>query len=76
MRHHIGLIRTSYWVAALADFVCGAGVANTFWQNANWMEEFEEVDIRNIEAGDISPDGQGEIEIKNVINGRYFRTSL
>ncbi len=60
--------------AALADFICGAGEANTFCLNANWDKTPESVDIRNVVAGDAAPDGSGTIEIKRGIEvGHIFQ---
>lgn len=60
--------------AALADFICGAGEANTFRINANWSDAPESVDIRNVVAGDTAPDGSGNIEIKRGIEvGHIFQ---
>ena len=60
--------------AALADFVCGAGQTKQFVINANWQESITSVDIRNVEAGDPSPDGNGNLEIKRGIEvGHIFQ---
>ena len=60
--------------AALADFTCGAGEQNKLAINSNWPEEINAVDIRNVVAGDISPDGEGTLEIKRGIEvGHIFQ---
>ena len=60
--------------AALADFTCGAGEQNTLAINSNWSEEINAVDIRNVVAGDISPDGEGTLDIKRGIEvGHIFQ---
>ena len=60
--------------AALADFVCGANEHNQIIKNANWTKELPTADIRNVVAGDISPDGNGTLEIKRGIEvGHIFQ---
>lgn len=60
--------------AALADFICGAGTADTYLVNANWQEQPATADLRNVEAGDASPDGEGALEIKRGIEvGHIFQ---
>ena len=60
--------------AALADFVCGANENNKVIKNANWTSEVHSADIRNVVAGDISPDGNGTLEIKRGIEvGHIFQ---
>lgn len=60
--------------AALADFTCGAGEQNTLAINSNWSEEINAVDIRNVVAGDVSPDGEGTLDIKRGIEvGHIFQ---
>ena len=60
--------------AALADFVCGANAHNQVLKNANWSKEINTADIRNVVAGDISPDGNGTLEIKRGIEvGHIFQ---
>ena len=60
--------------AALADFTCGAGEQNKLAINSNWSEEINAVDIRNVVAGDVSPDGEGTLDIKRGIEvGHIFQ---
>ncbi|GGW86357.1 proline--tRNA ligase [Alteromonas halophila] len=60
--------------AALADFVCGGGEVNSVQINANWPQAITSVDIRNAQAGDPSPDGDGELTIKRGIEvGHIFQ---
>ena len=63
--------------AVLADFVCGANENDVHYTGANWerdAKEFQEADIRNVQAGDPSPDGQGTLEIKRGIEvGHIFQ---
>ncbi|RDV29290.1 proline--tRNA ligase [Alteromonas aestuariivivens] len=60
--------------AALVDFVCGAGKADTLLTNANWTDKPESADIRNVVAGDPSPDGNGVLDIKRGIEvGHIFQ---
>lgn len=60
--------------AALADFICGAGKTNHMQLNANWSNKPEIADIRNVMAGDASPDDNGQLEIKRGIEvGHIFQ---
>jgi len=62
--------------AAAANFVCGANRDGYHLKNANWesREKLNTVDIRNIEADDLSPCGQGSIQIKRGIEvGHIFQ---
>lgn len=63
-----------YSAAALADFVTGAGQPATLQTHANWASEPQQADIRNVEAGEPSPDGKGVLEIKRGIEvGHIFQ---
>jgi prolyl-tRNA synthetase len=63
--------------AHLSDFVCGANVNNHSFTGVNWQRDCGEInvqDIRNVVAGDPSPCGQGNIEIKRGIEvGHIFQ---
>ncbi len=63
--------------AHLSDFVCGANVNNQSFTGVNWQRDCGDInvqDIRNIVAGDPSPCGQGNIEIKRGIEvGHIFQ---
>ena len=64
-------------VAAMADFVCGANEADHHFTGANWGRDLPEpdlvADIRNVVAGDPSPDGQGVLAIQRGIEvGHVF----
>ena len=63
--------------AHLADFVCGANEAGFHYTGVNWARdavEFQVADIRNVKAGDASPDGKGTLEIKRGIEvGHIFQ---
>ncbi|NVJ65111.1 MAG: proline--tRNA ligase, partial [Gammaproteobacteria bacterium] len=63
--------------AILADFVCGANEDGYHLTGVNWQRDanFDEVfDLREVVAGDKSPDGQGELEIKRGIEvGHIFQ---
>jgi len=63
--------------AHLADFVCGANETDFHYTGVNWStdtDEFEVADIRNVIAGDASPDGKGTLEIKRGIEvGHIFQ---
>ena len=64
-------------VAAMSDFVCGANVADFHMTGVNWGRDLSEpdvvADIRNVVAGDPSPDGKGPLAIQRGIEvGHVF----
>ncbi|MRX28306.1 proline--tRNA ligase [Kangiella sp. HZ709] len=63
--------------ATLADFVCGANEDGFHFTGVNWERDasYSEVfDFREVVAGDKSPDGKGELEIKRGIEvGHIFQ---
>ena len=63
--------------AQLTDFVCGANRDGYHLTNVNWERDcgdFTVADIRNVVAGDPSPDGKGVLEIKRGIEvGHIFQ---
>ncbi|HET9341183.1 MAG TPA: proline--tRNA ligase [Casimicrobiaceae bacterium] len=64
-------------VAAMADFVCGANEAGFHLAGVNFGRDCREpdlvADIRNVVAGDPSPDGRGTLEILRGIEvGHVF----
>ncbi len=64
-------------VAQMADFVCGANEADFHFTGANWGRDLPEpdvvADIRNVVAGDPSPDGKGQLAIQRGIEvGHVF----
>lgn len=63
--------------ATIPNFICGANENDVHYINANWsrdVAEFSEFDLRNVEAGDVSPDGEGTLEIKRGIEvGHIFQ---
>lgn len=64
-------------VAAMSDFVCGANEADFHYTGANWGRDMPEpmvADIRNVTAGDSSPDGKGVLAIQRGIEvGHVFQ---
>ena len=64
-------------VAALADFVCGANEEGHHLSGVNWGRDAPEpqaADIRNVVAGDPSPDGKGTLDIVRGIEvGHIFQ---
>jgi len=64
-------------VAAMSDFICGANEAGFHLTGVNFgrdLPEPEVADIRNVVAGDSSPDGQGTLEILRGIEvGHIFQ---
>ncbi len=64
-------------VAVLADFACGANRDDYHLTGVNWERDCplpRVEDIRNVVAGDPSPDGQGELGIRRGIEvGHIFQ---
>ncbi len=64
-------------VAVMSDFVCGANEEDFHYTGANWGRDLPEplvADIRNVVAGDPSPDGKGTLEIQRGIEvGHVFQ---
>src|SRR2546425_4005392 len=64
-------------VAAMADFVCGANEEGYHLAGVNWGRDLAEpqvADIRNVVAGDPSPDGKGRLDIVRGIEvGHIFQ---
>jgi prolyl-tRNA synthetase len=63
--------------AMVNDFVCGANRDDQHHINANWGRDCDEpeiADIRNVEDGDPSPDGKGNLKILRGIEvGHIFQ---
>ena len=64
-------------VAQMSDFICGANEADFHYTGVNWGRDLPEpdlvADIRNVVAGDPSPDGQGVLAIQRGIEvGHVF----
>ena len=64
-------------VAAMADFVCGANEVDVHFTGVNWGRDLPEpslvADLRNVVAGDPSPDGRGVLAIQRGIEvGHVF----
>jgi prolyl-tRNA synthetase len=64
-------------VARMSDFVCGANEADYHLAGVNWGRDLPEpdvvADIRNVVAGDPSPDGKGRLQIQRGIEvGHVF----
>ncbi len=64
-------------VAQMSDFICGANEENFHYTGANWGRDLPEpvvADIRNVIAGDVSPDGKGVLEVQRGIEvGHVFQ---
>ena len=64
-------------VAIMSDFVCGANQEDFHYTGANWERDLpmaQIADIRNVVAGDPSPDGKGVLEIQRGIEvGHVFQ---
>ncbi len=64
-------------VAAMSDFICGANEGDYHFTGINWGRDLPEpdlvADIRNVVAGDPSPDGKGVLAIQRGIEvGHVF----
>jgi prolyl-tRNA synthetase len=64
-------------VSQMADFVCGANEVDYHYTGLNWGRDLPEpdgvADLRNVVAGDPSPDGQGVLAIQRGIEvGHVF----
>jgi len=68
-------------VADMSDFVCGANALGFHYTGVNWGRdlpvpggaEVQVVDLRNVVAGDPSPDGRGQLAIQRGIEvGHVF----
>ena len=64
-------------VAVMADWICGANEVDHHLTGVNWGRDLPEpervADLRNVLAGDASPDGQGELAIERGIEvGHVF----
>ncbi|AQZ34645.1 proline--tRNA ligase [Pseudomonas sp. LPH1] len=64
-------------VALMSDFAAGANIEDKHYFGVNWERDLplpEIADLRNVVAGDPSPDGQGALEIKRGIEvGHIFQ---
>ncbi|NLD00974.1 MAG: proline--tRNA ligase, partial [Gammaproteobacteria bacterium] len=64
-------------VAFISDFAAGTNQDGKHWFGLNWERDLplpETADLRNVVAGDPSPDGQGVLEIKRGIEvGHIFQ---
>jgi len=64
-------------VAAMSDFGAGANIEDKHYFGINWDRDADipsAADLRNIEAGDPSPDGNGELQIMRGIEvGHIFQ---
>lgn len=64
-------------VAVMADWICGANAVDFHMTGVNWGRDLPEpelvADLRNVVAGDRSPDGKGELAIERGIEvGHVF----
>lgn len=63
--------------AHLVNFCCGTNQTNKLYKNVNWQKDLPHVtfmDIRNVQTGDLSPDGLGTLSIMRGIEvGHIFQ---
>lgn len=66
-----------YAVLGMSDFICGANDDGVHYTGVNWgrdLETPETADLRNVVAGDPSPDGEGALSIVRGIEvGHIFQ---
>ena len=71
------IVIADHAAAHLADFVCGANINGQHLSGVNWGRDLAEpivADIRNVIAGDASPDGKGTLAIVRGIEvGHIFQ---
>ncbi len=64
-------------VAAMSDFACGANEDGAHWTGVNFGRDLPEpqiADLRNVVAGDASPDGKGELALcRGIEVGHVFQ---
>lgn len=65
-------------VVTLSDFVCGANDAGFHLRGVNWIRDLPEpsrvYDIRNVVKGDLSPDGEGVLDLcRGIEVGHIFQ---
>ena len=64
-------------VIAMHDFVCGANEDDAHWTGVNFGRDLPEpqvADLRNVVAGDASPDGKGELALcRGIEVGHVFQ---
>ncbi len=62
--------------ALMGNFACGANEDGFHLINVNWdrdIEHYETADLRNVEEGDLSPDGKGRLHLRKGIEvGQVF----
>jgi prolyl-tRNA synthetase len=67
-------------VANMSDFVCGANKEGFHYTGVNWGRDVPEpviADLRNVVAGDPSPDGKGALAIQRGIEvGHVFQLGI
>ncbi|HET6493316.1 MAG TPA: His/Gly/Thr/Pro-type tRNA ligase C-terminal domain-containing protein, partial [Burkholderiales bacterium] len=72
-----GIVIADRAVTAMADFVVGANQDDYHYTGANTGRDFPEpmvADIRNVVAGDLSPDGKGVLDIcRGIEVGHIFQ---
>nr|MCH9763761.1 proline--tRNA ligase [Gammaproteobacteria bacterium] len=70
-------IIVDHHVLAMDTFVCGANTKNAHYINAAWgrdVKTYEAFDLREVKAGDKSPDGQGTLKLcRGIEVGHIFQ---
>ncbi len=72
------MVMVDHTVAAMSDFICGANDNGQHLTGVNWERDLPEpglvADLRNVVAGDPSPDGKGTLQIARGIEvGHIFQ---
>lgn len=73
-----GVIIADREVSTMSNFVCGANNDGFHYINVNWGKNSKNpdmvVDLRNVVAGDITPDGKGKIKLcRGIEVGHIFQ---
>ena len=72
-----GVVIADREVALLADFVCGANESGYHFTGVNFGVDCKEpiiADLRNVQEGDITPDGKGKIKLcRGIEVGHVFQ---
>jgi prolyl-tRNA synthetase len=70
-------VHVDHAASVVADFVCGANTPKAHLKGVNWGRDLPEApvaDLRNVCAGEPSPDGRGTLELKRGIEvGHIFQ---
>lgn len=70
-------ILVDHHALAMPSFICGANQEGMHYTKAHWQRDvptFESYDLRNVKAGDLSPDGKGTLQAcRGIEVGHVFQ---